>query len=117
MGLQPWQVLHKVRVDNVGPPVIRNSVARSRDMWEVAEPPAVMQANFTVAPFPAVDGARLPAQIGEMVPGMAAAWHSSRIAPVVIFHAVGREVDVAALGTARIFLIVAHETLEKVGVS
>src|SRR5215475_7252076 len=77
----------------------------------------MMQTNVAVAPFPAVDRARLSAQIGEVVPRVAAAWTSSRIAPVVIFHTVGREVNIAALGTARIFQVVASETLEQVGIA
>lgn len=61
------------------------------------EPPLMMLPHIAIAPFFAVDFSGDSLKIGEIVPIITIAHDESRIAPIVIFFAVGSKVDIPAI--------------------
>src|SRR5205814_5897656 len=99
------------------PPVVGPPVGSARPVWEVPQPPQMMQPDVAPAPLAAGHLAHRPLKIGVVIPVVAAAGHRPRLAPVIIPQAVGSKMDRAALGSPRKLLIIARKTLPQVGVA
>ncbi len=80
-------------------------------MGKMAEPPAMVGTDLTTAPFGRGDGARLAAEIREPIPRITARRHGAGIAPIIVFEAVGRKMDVSTLCHPRMGFVVANEPL------
>src|SRR3954469_803541 len=79
-----------VEIHHVLPPVVQLSARAAGHVGEVAQPPAMVEADVTVAPLRAVDHSRLAGELGIAQPVVAGARHHRRIAPIVVLLAIRR---------------------------
>lgn len=87
--------VHIVRIHNVLPPVIVDSVDTPSGLREVGEPPYMMLAYISIAPIAGSDLTSLPAKIGEVEhPVIALADDRGWIVPVVIALTIRSKMDV-----------------------
>ena len=61
-----------------------DAAAGTGDVGQMAQPPEMVQANVAITPFCAIDLAGWAGQIGEAVPGIAAAGDDTGAAPITI---------------------------------
>ena len=84
-----------IRIGDVLPPVVIDSVRRTFCFGEVFHPPDMMLADIAIAPFGGCDFAGDAFEIREVIePVVTLARDGGGIAPVIISLAVGRKVDV-----------------------
>src|SRR5271157_4712365 len=106
--------IHVVWIGDVIPPVVIYSVFDSVHLRQMIQPPLLECAIVAVAPFGAIDAPRTAGEIRESQPIIACAIDLRLIAPIVIFGAVGREVNESDSGLTGCDLIVEDETLEEI---
>src|SRR5688500_18098324 len=86
--------VHVIRVGDVLPPIVMNSILTTFCSGEMFHPPEVMSASITMAPFCSSDRAFEALKVGEVVePVIRFAQHRGSIAPVIVTFAVWRKMD------------------------
>src|SRR3990172_5395106 len=74
----------------------------------------MMQPDVPASPLAAFDRPRFSFEIWIVVPGVASAWDSFSISPVIVALAVRSEMDRPDLGHARIACLMTREAFEQV---
>ena len=92
-----------------------NAVALAADVRQTAQPPQMMLADVAIAPVAAGDKPLLAGKVGEVKPIVATAGDRCGVAPVIIAHAVGSKVDIAAGCLAGMGFVIAAKLLPQIG--
>ncbi len=94
-----------------------NTIDPPGDVRDVVHPPAMMQANISIAPFAGIHLTGDTLKIREVVPIVTVAGNKAGVTPVVIAKTIGGKMDVAKVGLPGILFVVTCITFPKIGIA